>query len=159
MWDEIVQEINRKFATKRIGNKCQKKIKYLIEKYKNAKDWNCKQTGGHRRHPDFYEEIDAVLGCRDVVTLPNVAEAGSSASISAATPTESQEWSPEARTERKRKRKRARTEEQDEEERDLLKSSLTGLETQRKDMNAFMESHKSARTISEYYECTGRSPD
>ena len=145
VWDEIAQEINRKFGTKRISNKCQKKIKYLIEKYKNAKDWNCKQTRGHRRHPDFYEEIDAVLGCRDVVTLRNVAEAGSSASISAATPTsagetESQESSPEARTERKRKRKRARTEEQDEEERDLLKSSLTGLETQRKDMNAFMES-------------------
>ena len=40
----------------------------------------------------------------------------------------------------KRKRKRARTEEQDEKERDLFKSSLTGLETQRKDMNAFIES-------------------
>ena len=140
VWEEIAQDINRKFS-----NKCQKKIKYQIEKYKNVKDWKCKQTGGHSRYPDFYEEIDVVLGCRNVVTLRNVAEVGSSASISVATPTgagekESQESSPKARTEQKRKRKRARTEEQDYEQRDLLKSSLTGLETQRKDMNAFMES-------------------
>ena len=38
VWDEMAREINRTFGTKRIGNKCQKKIKYLIEKYTNAKD-------------------------------------------------------------------------------------------------------------------------
>ena len=123
VWDEIAQEIDRKFGTKRIGNKCQKKIKYLIEKYNNAKDWNCKQTGGHRRHPDFYEEIDAVLGCRDVVTLRNCSRSRIAGSFyfcchprTCAGETESQASSPEARTERKRKRKRARIEEQDEEE-------------------------------------------
>ena len=91
---------------------------------------------------------DAVLGCRDVVTLRNVAEAGASASTSAAKSdaTESkdnellgQDTSPEARTERKKKRKRARPQEGDEEG-DLIKASLVGMEKQRKEMNTMMES-------------------
>ena len=40
IWDEIAREINRKFGTIRSGEKCQKKMKYLIERYKKAKDWN-----------------------------------------------------------------------------------------------------------------------
>ena len=48
IWDEIAREINRKFGTTRSGEKCQKKMKYLIERYKKAKDWNSHQTGGHR---------------------------------------------------------------------------------------------------------------
>jgi len=119
-------------------------MKYLIDKYKEAKDWNCKQSGGNRRQSVFYEEIDAVLGCRDGVTLQNVAEAGSSARSSpSASETNvalaGQETSPQARTERKKKRERARVEEQDDEERELLRSSLSGLEKQRKDMNSFMD--------------------
>ena len=95
----------------------------------------------------FYDEMDAVLGCRDVVTLRNVAEAGASASTSAAKSdaTESkdnellgQDTSPEARTERKKKRKRARPQEGDEEG-DLIKASLVGMEKQRKEMNTMME--------------------
>ena len=147
IWDEIAREINRKFGTTRTGEKCQKKIKYHIERYKKAKDWNSKQTGGHRWKTVFYDEIDAVLGCRDVVTLRHVAEAGTSASTSAPNSNASesnnselpgQNTSPEARTERKKKRKRARPEEEDEEG-DLIKSSLPGMEKQRKEMNKFME--------------------
>ena len=67
--EEIACELNRKFGTKRTGDKYKKKMNYLIERYKIAKDWNSKQTGGHRRQSVFYEEIYAVLGCRDVVTL------------------------------------------------------------------------------------------
>ena len=52
--------------------KCMKKIKYLIEHYKEAKEWNRKQTGGSKKKSMFYDEIDAVLGCRDIVTLTNV---------------------------------------------------------------------------------------
>ena len=62
--------------------KCMKKMKYLIEKYKEAKEWNRKQTGGTRRQSIFYNEIDAILGCRDIVTLRNVSEAGTSGSSS-----------------------------------------------------------------------------
>ncbi|CAH3032926.1 unnamed protein product, partial [Pocillopora meandrina] len=109
IWEEIAREINRRFGTTRSGEKCQKKMKYLIERYKKAKGWNSHQTGGHRWKTVFYDEIDAVLGCRDVVTLRNVAEAGASGSTSAAKSdaTESkdnellgQDTSPEARTER-----------------------------------------------------------
>ena len=148
IWEEIAREINRRFGTTRSGEKCQKKMKYLIERYKKAKDWNSHQTGGHRWKTVFYDEIDAVLGCRDVVTLRNVAEAGASASTSAAKSdaTESkdnellgQDTSPEARTERKKKRKRARPQEGDEEG-DLIKASLVGMEKQRKEMNTMMES-------------------
>ena len=49
-----------------------KKIKYLIERFKEAKEWNRKQTGGLKKKSMFYDEIDAVLGCRDIVTLNNV---------------------------------------------------------------------------------------
>ena len=49
-----------------------KKIKYLIEHYKEAKEWNRKQTGGSKKKSMFYDEIDAVQGCRDIVTLTNV---------------------------------------------------------------------------------------
>ena len=111
IWDEIAREINRKFGTIRSGEKCQKKMKYLIERYKKAKDWNSHQTGGHRWKVVFYDEIDAVLGCRDVVTLRHVAEAGTSASTSTLNSDASesnnselpgQDASPEARTERKK---------------------------------------------------------
>ena len=93
------------------------------------------------------DEIDAVLGCRDVVTLRHLAEAGLSASTSTLNSDASesnnselpgQDASPEARTERKKKRKRARPEDGNEEG-DLIKSSLLGMEKQRKEMNAFME--------------------
>ena len=131
IWDEIAREINRKFRTTRLGEKCQKKMKYLIKKYQKAKDWNSHQTGGHRWKVVFYDEIDAVLGCRDVVTLRHVAEARTRASTSAPNSNASksnnsespgQGTSSETRTERKKKCKRARPEEGDEEG-DLIKSS------------------------------------
>ena len=39
-------------------------------------------SGGTRRQSIFYNEIDAILGCLDIVTLRNVSEAGTSASSS-----------------------------------------------------------------------------
>ena len=113
-------------------------MNYLIERYNIAKDWNSKQTGGHRRQSVFYEEIDAVLGCRDVVTLQHVTEAGTSEAVPAATESAGQEMSPKARKDRKKKRKRATAEEQDE-ELELIKSSMSEMERQRQDMNRFMD--------------------
>ena len=53
-------------------------MKYWIDRYQAAKDWNRRQSRGNRKQLVFYEEIDQVLGCRDGVTLRQVAQAGSS---------------------------------------------------------------------------------
>ena len=115
-------------------------MKYLIQRYNRAKDLNSHQTCGHRWKTVFYDEIDAVLGCRDVVTLRHIAEAGTSASTSAPNSDSSesnnselprQGTSPEARTERKKKHKRARPEQGDQEG-DLIKSSSLGMEKQQR---------------------------
>lgn len=45
--EDIAEEImNDKFDTKRT-DKYQKKMKYLVDRYKQAKDWNSKQSGGN----------------------------------------------------------------------------------------------------------------
>ena len=87
MWAKIVDDLNATFEGNRTVDKCMRKIKYLIDKYKEKKDWNRKQSGD--------DEIDEVLGCRDFVTFNNVKEsavpspnastasAGSSANTSA----------------------------------------------------------------------------
>ena len=75
-WREIAEAINNKFKTNKTVDKCLRKIKYLIDAYKEKKEWNRNQTGGNLRKSIFYDEIDAVLGCRDAVTLKHVQEAG-----------------------------------------------------------------------------------
>ena len=75
MWQEICQEIEINFGTKKTVEKCQRKIKYLINKYKDAKTWNKTQSGGQLRKSVFYDKIDRVLGTRDIVTLKHVVEA------------------------------------------------------------------------------------
>lgn len=81
-WRKICEELNTRTNANKNVEKCMKKMKYLIDKYKVAKEWNRKQTGGSIRKSVFYDEIDAILGCRDIVTLNHVSEAGSSASSS-----------------------------------------------------------------------------
>ena len=79
-WREIAEAINNKFKTNKTVDKCLRKIKYLINAYKEKKEWNRNQTGGNLRKSVFYDEIDAVLGCRDAVTLKHVQEAGDTSS-------------------------------------------------------------------------------
>ena len=79
-WREIAEAINNKFKTNKMVDKCLRKIKYLIDAYKEKKEWNRKQTGGNLRKSIFHDEIDAVLGCRDVVTLKHVQETGDTSS-------------------------------------------------------------------------------
>ena len=62
---------------------------------------------------------------------------------SAANESVGEETSPEARTGRKKKRKRARSKEKDE-ERELIKSSMAGMDRQRQDMNKLMENYFTA---------------
>ncbi len=81
-WREISEMLNLKFATFKTVEKCLRKMKYLIDLYKERKEWNKNQTGGGLRKSVLYDEIDAVLGCRDVVTLPHVLETGDSTTSS-----------------------------------------------------------------------------
>ncbi|CAH3030174.1 unnamed protein product, partial [Porites evermanni] len=79
-WREIAKAINNKFKTNKTVDKCLRKIKYLIDAYKEKKEWNRNQTGGNLQKSIFYDEIDAVLGCRNAVTLKHVKEAGDTSS-------------------------------------------------------------------------------
>lgn len=60
------------------------KIKYLKTHYKMAKDANRNQTGGERNTSPYYDEIDSILGCRDIVHFHNVEEAGATSRPSTA---------------------------------------------------------------------------
>jgi len=48
-WDELAKKMNNKFGTKRTTDKYWKKIKcmYLVDRYKQAKDWSSQQSGGN----------------------------------------------------------------------------------------------------------------
>lgn len=72
VWFEIVEVMNNKFKINKTVDKCLRKIKYLIDVYKEKKEWNRNQTGGNLRKFIFYDEIDVVLGCRDVMILKYV---------------------------------------------------------------------------------------
>ena len=84
-WSKIVDELNAKYNHSRNVEKCKRKMKYLVDKYKGRKDWNRKQSGGSIWKSPHYDEIDAVLGVRDVVTFSNVAGAGSESSNTSST--------------------------------------------------------------------------
>ena len=76
------EELNSRLESNRTVGKCMKKVKYLIEKYKEAKGYNQEQTGATRRQIVFYNEINTILGCRDIVTIRNMSEAGTIGSSS-----------------------------------------------------------------------------
>ena len=139
-WEDIATQMNKKFGSKRATESCKKKMKYLLERYKVCKDWNSKQTGGNLRKSAHFDEIDGVMGCRDIVTLSNVKEAGSA--VSQDEEASSSEGGciqkKEARTSRKKTKKREREEENDNEERKMFRAAFSGLETQRNDMNTFV---------------------
>lgn len=60
--------------------KCKRKRKCLVDKYKECKDWNQKQSGGSIWKSLHYDEVDTVLGVCDLVMFSNVAGAGSESS-------------------------------------------------------------------------------
>ena len=64
VWEEIAQEIPK--IRKVTSAQCQRKMKYLKDRYKEAKDHNRHKTGGERKTSPFYDEINSVLGCRDI---------------------------------------------------------------------------------------------
>ena len=85
-WRKICEEVNARMEISKTVEKCIKKIKYLIDRYKEAKEWNRKQSGGSKKQSLFYDEIDAVLGCRDIVTLSHVSEAGTTSTHASSSP-------------------------------------------------------------------------
>ena len=80
VWEEIAQEVSKIWKVP--STQCQRKIKYLKDHYKEAKDHNRNKTGGERKTLPFYNEIDFVLGYRDIVTFSHVEESGPSLSSS-----------------------------------------------------------------------------
>ena len=88
-WALIAEKISKALGTNKTADKCMRKMKYIIERYKNAKDWNKNQTGGSLRKSVYYDEVDKILGCRDVVTFNHVAEAGISGDSATEVVTES----------------------------------------------------------------------
>ena len=57
-------------------------MKYLKDRYKEAKDHNRHKTGGKRKTSPFYDENDSVLGCRDIVTFSHIEESAPGSSLS-----------------------------------------------------------------------------
>ncbi|XP_020615553.1 uncharacterized protein LOC110053637 [Orbicella faveolata] len=88
-WAWIAEKISKTLGTNKIADKCIRKMMYIIERYKHAKDWNKNQTGGSLRKSVYYDEVDKILGCRDVVTFNHVAEAGISGESATEVVTES----------------------------------------------------------------------
>ncbi|KAJ7381360.1 hypothetical protein OS493_001488 [Desmophyllum pertusum] len=60
VWEEIAAAVSQdRLIT---SAQCQRKIKYLKDRYKEAKHHNRNQTGGDRKTSPFYDELDSVLG-------------------------------------------------------------------------------------------------
>lgn len=57
-------------------------MKYLKDRCKEAKDHNHHKTGGERKTSPFHDEIDSVLGCRDIVTFSHIDESAPGSSSS-----------------------------------------------------------------------------
>ena len=68
VWGEIATKINEQFNLARLPSQCERKIRHLKKKYKEAKDWNRSQTGGNNETYEHFDVFDRVLGGRDVVT-------------------------------------------------------------------------------------------
>lgn len=79
VWTEIASKVNEHFNLARLPSQCERKIKHLKKKYKEAKDWNRSQTGGNNETCEHFDVLDRVLGGRNVVTLKHVRETANTA--------------------------------------------------------------------------------
>ena len=73
-WQAITKALNEKFNISCTVPQVMRKLKHLKDKYKDAKEWNLRQTGANRKTSPYYESFDSVLGCRDIVTMQYVRE-------------------------------------------------------------------------------------
>ena len=79
VWTEIASKVNEHFNLARLPSQCERKIKHLKKKYKEAKEWNRSQTGGNNETCEHFDVLDRVLGGRNVVTLKHVRETANTA--------------------------------------------------------------------------------
>lgn len=75
-WEDVTRALNEKQGLQKSVEQCQCKVKHLKNQYKDKKDWNRRQSGGNLRKSPHYDQINAVLGCRDIITCSNVEQAG-----------------------------------------------------------------------------------
>ena len=57
----VQRRFGKMLQSNKTADKCIQKMKYIIERYKNAKDWNKKQTGGSLRKSVNYNKVDKIL--------------------------------------------------------------------------------------------------
>ena len=85
VWQDIANKINEKFHLKCSPAQIMRKLKHMKDKYKEAKDWNRRQTGGSYKTCPYYNQFDVVLGSRDSVTLQHVRESAFAANSDSST--------------------------------------------------------------------------
>ena len=74
MWVEIKAAVDNSGPAKTI-KQCKDKMRNLKDFYKRAKQSN-KKTCARPSFPPYFTQIDEILGCRDVMNLPEKTEAG-----------------------------------------------------------------------------------
>ena len=79
-WDSIAKKLNgvlkeQGISTFRTGAQCKARMKYLQDEYKRVKNHNSR-SGNNRATFDYFDEIDALLGCKPNIAPKRVFECG-----------------------------------------------------------------------------------
>lgn len=85
VWQNISDALHSRLGSTKGLEKCTKKMKYLIERYREAKEAGSKRADGFIRKSAFYDDIDCILGGsstdlytvklpKDVVTFRHVVQ-------------------------------------------------------------------------------------
>lgn len=74
VWPSILKKVNQQGSPK-TKQQCRIKIRNLKADYKRCKDKN-KESGSNHHSCPFYEEFDAILGTRNVISMPEFGEVG-----------------------------------------------------------------------------------
>ena len=85
-WDSVAKKLNgvlkeQGISTFRTGVQCKAQMKYLEDEYKRVKDHNSR-SGNNRETFGYFDEIDAVLGCKAKIAPKRVFERGFSEDVS-----------------------------------------------------------------------------
>ena len=72
MWVKIKAAVGNLGPAKNF-KQCKDKMRNLKDAYKRAKESN-KKTGAAPSFPPYFTQIDKILGCRDVMRLPEKTE-------------------------------------------------------------------------------------
>ena len=82
IWSEICSVVNDvDDGAHKTVNQCKEKIRNMTTAYRKARDHNDK-TGNTPKFSKYYDDFDAVLGTRDMITLPELKQCGFGARLS-----------------------------------------------------------------------------